>query len=169
MRNRLAVVLASLFAVGALMAISSPASADATHPTHGNITFGVVRLDGQQEISTVTGQPGAGDQDGRGTFAFLAFDSRLCYVLTARRIATPIAAHIHAGARGTNGGIAVFLDTPTQGFSANCITAEPDTTPNTPMILVQSELDALIANPAGFYANVHTGDFPNGAIRGQLR
>ena len=166
MRHRLVMAAASLVVVGTLIGSSAPVSADDT--ARRPIGFGVVRLDGQQEISP-TGQPGAGDPDGRGTFGYIAFDSTLCYVLTAQRVATPSAAHIHAGARGANGGIVVFLDTPAQGFSANCITAQPDTTPNTTMVLVQSELDAIIANPAGFYANVHNADFPAGAIRGQLR
>ena len=31
-------------------------------------------------------------------------------------------------------------------------------------MLLQSELDAIIANPAGFYANVHNTPFPAGAL-----
>ena len=26
----------------------------------------------------------------------------------------------------------------------------------------------ILANPAGFYVNLHTADFPGGAVRGQL-
>ena len=53
--------------------------------------------------------------------------------------------------------------------AADCITAEPDPALNSNDVLTQGELDAIIADEAGFYANVHTGPFPGGAIRGQLR
>ncbi len=36
-------------------------------------------------------------------------------------------------------------------------------------IVTQAEIDAILANPSGFYINVHTTDFPGGAIRGQLQ
>ena len=165
MRNRLFLVAAAVaMAVGVS---ASPVSASTNNPPHRDFAFNVVKMNGQNEIDPA-GNPGAGDPDGKGTFAFVAFDSKFCYLLTVRKIDTPVASHVHMAAAGVNGGIAFFLDTPTNGVSANCITAEPDTTPNTPMVLVQSELDALIANQANFYANVHTAAFPAGAIRGQL-
>jgi hypothetical protein len=37
-----------------------------------------------------------------------------------------------------------------------------------PMALLQSELDAIIADPSNYYVNVHNSPFPDGAIRGQL-
>jgi hypothetical protein len=167
MRNRLAIAAASLVAVATLAMTAAPASARAAD--HANVAFGVVRLTGAQEVSP-TGEVGVGDPNGRGTFGYVAFDSQLCYFLTARKLsATPVAAHIHAAPRGVNGGIVIALMTPDDGFSADCIQAVPDTTPNSNDVLLQSELDGIIANPAGFYANVHTGDFPAGAIRGQLK
>ena len=27
---------------------------------------------------------------------------------------------------------------------------------------------AILANPAGYYVNIHNADFPDGAVRGQL-
>jgi len=67
---------------------------------------------------------------------------------------TPTAAHIHPGAVGVNGPVAVPLSPPLP-TSSGCTT---DAT-NAPLIA---------ANPAGFYVNVHNGHFPLGAIRGQL-
>ena len=121
-----------------------------------------MRLDGAQEV------PGPGDEDGRGTFAYIALPDKLCYVLTARRIEPAVAAHIHPGARGVAGGIAVGLIAPTRGFSADCIQVQPDTTPNTTEVLTQTEVNAIIADPTQFYVNVHNAEHPPGAVRGQL-
>ncbi len=167
MRNRLALAAACFVAVATLAMTAAPASAKAAD--HANIAFGVVRLSGAQEVGP-TGQVGVGDPNGRGTFGFIAFDSKLCYFLTARNLsATPIAAHIHAAPRGVNGAIVIALQTPDDGFSADCIDAQQADTPNDMTVLTQTELNGIIADPAGFYANVHTGDFPAGAIRGQLK
>ncbi len=165
MRKRLTFAVASLaMAATALGATSLPAGAHAkAHQTADHhVVVGVIRLDGAQETPPA-------DPDGFGTFAFIGFRSTFCYVLTANNIEPATAAHIHAGARGVAGGIVVGLKAPTDGLSFGCIKAVPNDTPNTTMVLLQSELDAIIANPAGFYANVHNAPFPAGAIRGQLR
>jgi hypothetical protein len=125
------------------------------------VAAGVVRLDGAQETQ-------AADDDGRGLFAYAAFGDQLCYLLTARKIEPARMAHIHVGARGVPGPIVVGLQPPTSGLSFGCITAV-DGTSTDPMVLLQTELDAIIANPANYYANVHNDPFPAGAIRGQLR
>jgi hypothetical protein len=160
-RNRLIRgALAVLVIAGAVLGVTASPVAANRHRSH-DIAVGAVRLDGNQEVPPA-------DLDGRGRFAYVAFGHKLCYVLTARRIDPPVAAHIHAGAAGVNGPIVVGLELP-DPVSFDCITAEQDESLNTPMVLTQSELDAIIANESGFYANVHTGPFPAGAIRGQLR
>ena len=162
MRRRLIAVVAAsvVLSAGVLASGGSPAGAD--DPPHApSFAAGVVRLDGAQEVPT------PGDPDGRGTFAYFAGHGKLCYLLTARRIEPATLAHIHVGPRGVPGGIVVMLTPPTSGFSAECIQAQPGATD--PMALTPEELAAIIANPAGFYANVHNDPFPAGAIRGQLR
>jgi hypothetical protein len=141
-------------------ATGGPASAFAGGPFE--IAVGAVRLDGQQE------NPDA-DPDGRGTFVYAAFDSRLCYVLTAKKIEPATAAHIHVGAPEVNGPIVIGLIAPTGGFSADCIEAVPDgSVENSTEVLLQSELDAIIASESDFYVNVHNDPFQGGAIRAQL-
>ncbi|PSL02143.1 CHRD domain-containing protein [Haloactinopolyspora alba] len=120
----------------------------------------VTHLDGEQEV------PGPGDDDGHGTFAAVVRGDRLCYVLTAVRIETATAAHIHAAPAGVAGGIAVGLETPDR-VGKGCITTVPDAQ-DTADTLSESELADILANPAGYYVNVHNARFPAGAIRGQL-
>ena len=104
--------------------------------------------------------PGPGDSDGAGTaqIRLRQGEGLVCFKLTATNILLPaMAAHIHAGAAGVAGPIVVGLTAPAaNGMSEGCVSA--------PRALV----NAILAAPASFYVNVHTTDFPNGAIRGQL-
>jgi hypothetical protein len=137
----------------------SPAGAGSSdHPDH--FAVGSVRLDGGQEVP-------AADPDGFGRFRYVAAGDKLCYILTAFRIEPAAAAHIHVAPAGVNGPIVVGLELP-DPVSADCITAEPDSSLNSATVLTQEELDGIIANEAGYYANVHNAEFMGGAIRGQL-
>jgi hypothetical protein len=162
MRHRLTKgVVAGLVLAGAVLGlVALPASASRSGGDH-KFAVGLVRMDGAQE------NPPA-DPDGSGHFAYVAFKDQFCYIITAKDIEPPLAAHIHVGAAGVNGPIVVGLQLP-DPVGADCITAEQDETLNSPMVLTQGELDAIIANEAGYYANVHTASFLGGAIRGQLR
>jgi hypothetical protein len=81
-------------------------------------------------------------------------------------------AHIHKAPAGVNGGI--HWDFLEAGNPVASIGGHPSTlqgvarartfsNPNLP------SLADLLANPAGYYVNVHSLAFPGGAIRGQLR
>lgn len=154
--RRTASVVSIIVAVAALGLAAAPAGAGPQHgDRHGGFAAGVVRLDGAQEA------PGPGDPDGRGTFAWVATERHLCYVLTAQRIAPATAAHIHPAPVGVPGPVAVPLEAPTDGVSFGCIAPGGEMTAD--------ELAAIIADPAGHYVNVHNAEFPAGAIRAQLR
>lgn len=159
MRHRLAIgSIATLAMAGSVLGLAaSPVSADESP----KIAASIIELNGQNEVP-------AADPDGKALMAFVAFGNHFCYAWAAKDIDPPLAAHIHAGAAGVNGGIVVGLQVP-DPFAADCITAEPDASLNSTAVLTQAELDAIIANPDQFYANVHTAPFPAGAIRGQLR
>jgi hypothetical protein len=119
----------------------------------------VAELNGKREISP-EGNKRAGDLDGYGVFAGATQEGRLCYALAVGAIANPSAAHIHQAKRGKNGPIVITLTHPTTGnpgSSSACAT--PDA----------ALLAAIRKHPNRFYVNVHNADFPNGAIRGQLR
>jgi hypothetical protein len=79
-----------------------------------------------------------------------------CYIMNVTGIERATMAHIHRGGAGTDGPPVVTLEAPADGSSGGCQPVAAD--------LAQ----ALLANPAGFYVNVHNAVFPRGAIRGQL-
>jgi hypothetical protein len=115
-------------------------------------------LNGKNEIAQ-DGSKNAGDRNGAGSFSAVISGNQLCYGLAVRDIAKPIAAHIHRGGPNKNGPIVVPLTAPnagSPGHSSNCTTVEA-------RLLAQ-----IRKHPGRFYANVHTTDFPDGAIRGQL-
>jgi hypothetical protein len=102
-----------------------------------------------------------GDSDGTGTATvrILRDTGMVCFRLTAQNILLPsVGAHIHRAPAGTNGPIVVpFVAPGASGVSTGCTTGVATTL-----------LDEILANPAGFYVNIHTTDHPGGAIRGQL-
>jgi hypothetical protein len=114
----------------------------------------VTRLTGAAEV------PDPGDSDGRGS-AIIRLNpaqQKVCFYLTARNVTLPAAAaHIHIGASTSAGNVVVTLVAPNaSGVSFGCVGASADV------------IAAIRANPSNYYVNVHTTDFPNGAIRGQL-
>jgi hypothetical protein len=79
-----------------------------------------------------------------------------CYIMNVSGLTEVTAAHIHTGGPGETGGPVVTLTAPQDGTSGSCVQVTPEVSA------------ALLANPGGYYVNVHTRAFPSGAIRGQL-
>ena len=146
-------VIASVVGVGAIALIAPViASGSAVNTIGSGSTLHqfTAQMNGASEV------PGPGDTDGTGS-ATVTVDTatnQICVDIRVSAIATATAAHIHPGAAGAANPPVVVLTAPTP-TSATCVT---DAT-NAPLI---------VAAPANFYVNVHNGDFPGGAIRGQL-
>ena len=70
------------------------------------------------------------------------------------------AGHIHVGAAGVNGPVVVTLFTGSTDRKLIFQAARVQTDATTAA--------AICANPAGYYVNYHTTQFPGGAIRGQF-
>ena len=109
--------------------------------------------------------------------------TELEYRLVVANIENVVAAHIHLGARGTNGGVVVTLYGPADpgtGRKSGVLSEGTITTANlTGDLAGRSLLDLIAAFDAGTaYVNVHTddgqagsgraGDIPEGEIRGQI-
>jgi hypothetical protein len=122
------------------------------------LSGGVAVAQVPQHHVTLTGAkeaPTTGDANGSGEFSWSLDGTRLCYLLSAKKIGTAAAAHIHRGAVGVAGPVRVELIAPNPA-SVGCKT-------------ISSTLaTALRDHPSRFYVNVHTAAFPNGAIRAQL-
>ena len=135
--------LAAAATVGALVFGSSGASA---------LT---AVLTGAQQVGT------PGDPDGFGTAAVeIVSPTTICVGIVVSKIDKPAEFHIHRGVKGTNGDVVIPFPTPPKGnpgFASGC-------TSGVSTVL----LNQIKKNPTGFYVNVHTGIFPEGAIRGQL-
>ena len=146
-------LLNSTLAVAAI-ALAGAAAAQGDNP--GN--------DGAKVVAALTGTaevPGPGDADGAGLFEALVNPEteRICYTITAGNIAAATSAHIHSGAEGEAGDVVLTLDTPDgdDDDSEDCQDIDSG--------LAQS----LIRDPSAYYVQIHTGDFPGGALRGQLK
>jgi CHRD domain len=108
-----------------------------------------------------------GDTDGTG-IASVTIDvidiartdgGEVCWDLSYSGITQPTLAHIHTGPAGVNGPILV----PFVPFANLGLTSATGCTATSGAVAQQ-----IVDNPSGYYVNVHTGDYPGGAIRGQL-
>ena len=117
----------------------------------------VARMNGDKEV------PGPGDPNGRGRAVIKSASEAetVCYKITFKGIRPATAAHIHEGTRTESGDVVVKLfefDKPKRGPIDRC-------KHNVSGTLIEEIHD----NPSGYYVNVHNRQFPDGAIRGQLK
>ena len=121
------------------------------HAHHPNLLR--ASLSGANEV------PGPGDPDGRGraVVKLLPRFDAVCFRLQWRNIGTPTAGHIHQGAKGVAGDIVVPLFSG-QADHVGCVND-----------VDRGLIRAIRRNPRDYYVNIHTTEFPDGAIRGQLK
>jgi len=101
-----------------------------------------------------------GDPDGTGTAEISFADelTRVCWDLNDLEGLGPITgAHIHRGPAGQDGPVVLPFTQATEGGWRGC---------STDTAWVQKAFNEGLEN---YYVNVHTAEYPNGAIRGQLR
>jgi hypothetical protein len=169
MRNKILFlsVVGILFVTWMLVGQGSPRSLRAT-------------LTGFEEVVALS-TPARGDFQARVDSS----DSQLSYVLQYEGFTAGITqGHIHFGARGTNGGISIWLC----GSATNPGPAGTPACPQGSGTVVRTVSAADVVGPSGqgisagefaeileairsgtAYANVHTTTFPGGEIRGQIR
>lgn len=119
--------------------------------------FGI-ELSGANEVCA-QGQT-CGDPDGSGTATVEINSDRneLCYELSLQGISGVTAAHIHEAPVGEAGDAEVDLEfSGPDGGADACLDG-----------IAEDVLEEIAANPDRHYVNVHTQEFPDGAVRGQL-
>jgi CHRD domain len=79
---------------------------------------------------------------------------KVCWTFQLAGVSKPLAAHIHKGRAGVSGPVFIPLG---KSFKAKGCTAA-----------AKKLIEAVEANPNGFYVNVHNAKFPGGIVRGTL-
>jgi hypothetical protein len=152
---RIRIVVLALCA-GLLLAIGLPLALGASGERTKTLA---TPMNGKREVDA-NGRKNAGDLNGLGGFTAVIDNGRLCFGITVRGLDTPVAAHIHRGGPNVMGPIVLPLTQPSTGdpgASSGCVDIQ------------ESLANQLLRRPTRFYVNVHTGPFPNGAVRGQLK
>jgi hypothetical protein len=164
MRRSLSVVGA--FALGAALAAGiatatgatvhrSPQKAAAAQDVSTGFTSFTAQMSGGVEVP-----PGDTDANGTALIGINSSEGVICWRIVVGNADPIVAQHIHKAAAGVAGPVVIPL-TPVAASGGNqvssgCTTADP------------ALLADIEANPANYYANVHTATFPAGAARGQL-
>jgi hypothetical protein len=139
-----------------LTAADSAAHSEAVHPA----VYLVASLEGRNEVQ-VAGKPRVGAPNGQAVEVIRIQGDKLSYTVSWRGIGEPTEGHIHVGVRGVNGSVVVPLFMSPRPAGTNW--ASGTVTVTDPKLLA-----GLRESAGGFYANLHTAQFPGGALRGQL-
>lgn len=137
-------IAALLFVAAGLTACSKKEDAKPTDTTT-NLTAVV---NGAQQVPVVTTAA-----TGNFTGTYTSVDKKLVYTVTYQGL-TPNMAHIHLGAPGATGAVAIPFAT-----LASPITGS--------VILTADQANQLLNN--GMYVNIHTAGNPAGEIRGDIK
>jgi hypothetical protein len=150
-------VLGGAVAAGAAIALSGALAAAPKGLVYSPI-FAV--LSGGNEVGN-SGRANAGDPDGRGAATLLVHgNGKVCFTIVVTHIGKPIAAHVHKAAAGLNGPVIIPLKAPSTG--------NPGTVGGCVDGISKTLISDLERERGNYYVNVHTTDYPNGAVRGQL-
>lgn len=140
--------------LGALLALLS--TAVQAHVLHLR-----AELSGANEYDAATNTLGVGDPDGWGVaHLFIGDDDVIEWTIEFHNLSTLTGAHVHTGMFAQNGPVLIPFTvppgTPGDGVLSGTINS------------FANAHDFFAPNPSAFYVNVHSTQFPAGAIRGQL-
>ena len=134
----------------------APQSADAS-----KATYFVGVLKGTNEVP-VKGGPKVGDKNGSATATMRIQGDQVYYAFTWKGIGTPTMGHIHEGVKGKNGDVKI-------PFFMKKLPAGHNSVSGTVKVTDAALLARIKNHPEQFYFNLHTAEFPGGAVRGQVQ
>ena len=94
-----------------------------------------------------------------GTITVNTAKHNICYEITTHDLKDMTMSHIHLGKKGVEGKVVVTLNVKNFNMKAMghaCVKVSAGVAKQ------------IFANPSHYYFNVHTRQFPNGAVRAQL-
>ncbi|MDJ0464364.1 CHRD domain-containing protein [Streptomyces sp. H27-C3] len=167
-RKTILIATTAVAAAAGVTLAALPAFADSgstSTSTRGDASFFAASLKGGNEVP-VPGGPAAGDKDGAALEFLKVEGSTVSFAVKWRGADRPTALHIHQGGRGVNGGVKIdFTDQLGKSESGR---SRSRSLTGSVEVKDAALLDAFKAGPTGFYANLHTAEFPGGAVRGQF-
>ncbi|MCQ4209912.1 CHRD domain-containing protein [Streptomyces longispororuber] len=173
MRIRTRVIACGVVAAAATAAALTVPPALAAQRHHGGEggdggrgTVLAASLNGANEVP-VQGGPAVGDQDGAALEFVKVAGDKVSVAVKWRGTGRPTMLHIHEGAKGTNGGVKIDFGSLLKDTNLKDIRHHSSLT-GTVTVKDSALLGRLKADPGAFYANLHTAEFPGGAVRGQL-
>ncbi|MFI5689557.1 CHRD domain-containing protein [Streptomyces sp. NPDC051636] len=158
-RKSLTVAAVAVAAAGCIAGTAIPAQATTGHAGRA-ATILAASLRGANEVP-VAGGPAVGDKDGAALEFLKVQGNKVSVAVAWRHTGKPTSLHIHQGAKGTNGGVKI-------DFGKLLDKATGHTVTGTVKVNDTALLKKLTTDPGSFYANLHTAEFPGGAVRGQL-
>jgi len=90
------------------------------------------------------------------TFKVDTRSNRICYTVTTNGLKDVVAGHIHTGAKGVDGGVAVALNPAKFNRGRSCVSVSAAVATDIAM------------NPEMYYFNLHSKLYGGGVVRGQL-
>jgi len=116
-------------------------------------------LTGDNEVP-VKGKPAVGDKDGSAVALMRIQGDEVSFAFAWTGIGIPTMAHLHQGVRGTNGDVKIpFFMEKLKGGTPFVF--------GTVKVKDADLLRSIKAHPEQFYFNLHTAEFPGGAVRGE--
>ncbi|MCP3822363.1 CHRD domain-containing protein [Streptomyces sp. A3M-1-3] len=173
--RRKALAIGTTTAVAAAAGVTLGVLPAFAHSGSTEAAYFAASLNGANEVP-VKGGPAVGDKGGAALEFIKVRGDQVSFAVKWRGTDRPTALHIHQGAKGTNGGVKIDLTEKLGGGGEHGKHGKHGkggkggwrTATGTVHVKDKAVLDAFKAEPTGFYANLHTAEFPGGAVRGQF-